>query len=63
MTQGVGFIPKIEQPLPKQAEKHTANSQWQFCNCGSCQRIRLNLEALPGRNIDYATYRHKDEKY
>ena len=44
-------------------EKHTADSKWQFCNCQSCQDIRFFIDAQPGTPIDYATYRHNDEKY
>lgn len=56
-------IEKVEPALPKPLEKHTADSKWQFCNCGTCQRMRMFIDALPGKPIDYATYRHRDEKY
>jgi hypothetical protein len=44
-------------------EKHTADSKWQFCRCETCQRRRKFIDGLPGTPIDYATFRHKDEKY
>ena len=59
----VGFILKIEQPLPNPLEKHTAESRWQFCNCETCQRKRVTLDSMPGEKINYATFRHKGENY
>ncbi len=47
----------------KPMEKHTADSKWQFCNCKSCQDKRYFLDSLPGPKIDFATFRHRDEKY
>jgi len=47
----------------KQLEKHTADSKWQFCNCRSCQDKRFLLDSLPGKPINYKTYRRKDEDY
>jgi hypothetical protein len=57
------ILEKVEQTLPNPLEKHTADSKWQFCNCGTCQRKRLALNALPGKKIDYATFRHVGENY
>lgn len=51
---GQGYVP---------FEKHTAESRWQFCNCQSCQDYRRLIERMPGKPIDFKTYRHKDEKY
>jgi oligoribonuclease (3'-5' exoribonuclease) len=62
---GHGHIGKI-LPVEREyapLEKHVAESKWQFCNCQSCQDRRFLLDSLPGTKIDYATYRHKDEKY
>jgi hypothetical protein len=59
----VGELPQVELELPNPIEKHTADSKWQFCNCKTCQTKRLTLDSLPGKPIDYATYRRKDEKY
>ena len=47
----------------KPLEKHVAESKWQFCNCLSCQNKRALLDSLPGKAIDYQTYRRKDERY
>jgi len=57
----VGELPQ-EVRLPG-LEPHTAESRWQFCMCGSCREKRRLLDMLPGKAIDYQTYRHKDEKY
>jgi len=62
MTKGeIGYFPPV--PVPNPLEKHTADSKWQFCNCETCQRKRMYLDSLPGPKIDYATFRHKDERY
>jgi len=47
----------------KPFEKHTAESVWQKCCCQSCQDMRFFIDAQPGTPIDYATYRHRDERY
>jgi hypothetical protein len=48
----------------KPFEEHTAESQWQYCNCRSCQDYRHLIEtAPPGTKFNFDTYRHKDEKY
>ena len=60
---GLPMIVKIEQSLVYPLEKHTADSKWQFCNCRSCQEIRGRLDSMSGPKIDYATYRHRDERY
>jgi hypothetical protein len=44
-------------------EKHTGDSKWQFCNCLTCQNKRCFLDGLPGKPIDYQTFRNKDERY
>ena len=51
------------QPEYLPMEKHVAESKWQFCNCKSCQDKRFLLDSLPGKPIDYATFRLKDERY
>ena len=57
-------VPVIPQRAETVAlEEHTADSRWQFCMCASCQDIRRRIEEAPGKPIDFATYRHKDEKY
>lgn len=58
-------LPTIEQPNYAYAplEKHTAESKWQFCNCKTCQDTRRRIEQAPGKDIDFKTYRRKDEKY
>lgn len=65
MEQGfkpIGMVAKSE-PDYKPLEVHTCDSKWQFCNCKSCQEYRFLIESMPGKPIDFATYRHKDEKY
>jgi len=47
----------------KPFERHTCDSKWQFCNCQSCQDMRFFIDRQPGTKIDYATYRHRDERY
>ena len=47
----------------KPIEKHTAESKWQFCNCETCQEKRFKLDNLPGKAINYKTFRLKDEDY
>lgn len=59
----VDFLRKHEPSLPNPLEPHRAESKWQFCNCGTCQRKRQTIDALPGQKLNYSTYRHKDEKY
>lgn len=54
---------KIFNMIARPAEEHTEDSKWQFCKCEHCQRKRRYLDSLPGMAIDYATFRHKDEKY
>jgi hypothetical protein len=49
--------------LGKLKEKHTADSKWQYCNCGTCQEKRNTLNNLPGPPIDYDKLRRKDEHY
>lgn len=46
-------------------ETHTADSQWQSCNCMSCQEKRRLIDSAPSEKgpIDFKTYRRKDEKY
>jgi len=62
MDRKIGTLAKAEPNyLPK--EKHTADSKWQFCNCESCQDKRFLLDSMPGKPIDYATFRLKDERY
>lgn len=63
MKPHLDVINRQEQSLPNPLEKHTAESHWQICNCASCQRFRMLIDSMPGKPIDYATYRHKDEKY
>lgn len=63
MRDTFDVLEKVEQTLPNPLEKHTADSKWQYCNCETCQRKRLTLDALPGKKIDYATFRHVGEKY
>ena len=58
-TIGILLVDREYAPL----EKHTAESKWQFCNCKTCQDKRRFLDGLPGERIDYATFRHRDEKY
>lgn len=58
------FIEKQGATLPNPLEVHTADSKWQFCNCESCQRRRMLIDATPGKKLDFATYRsNRDEKY
>jgi hypothetical protein len=61
MDYRVGELP--QEPRLPGLEKHTAESKWQFCMCGSCREKRRLLDMLPGKAIDYSTFRHKDEKY
>lgn len=45
-------------------EKHTADSQWQYCGCKSCQEVRYRIQsAPPGTKFDFDKFRHKDERY
>lgn len=51
-------------PTFEAKEKHTAESQWQYCGCVSCQEVRWRIEtAPPGGKFDFDKFRHKDEKY
>jgi len=61
--KGFPQIERQQATLPNPKEKHTADSKWQFCNCQSCQEIRMRIDSMPGVKFDYATYRHRDEKY
>lgn len=63
MKPHLDFIEQQGVTLPNPLEAHTADSKWQFCNCGSCQRRRKLIEDTPGTKIDFATYRKKDERY
>jgi hypothetical protein len=62
MRGHVGIV-MTEEEFELPIEKHTADSKWQFCKCKTCQRKRKYLDSLPGTPIDYATFRHKDERY
>ena len=62
MDRRIGMLPQ-EQREYKELEKHTADSKWQFCNCKSCQDKRFLLDSLPGKPINYKTFRLKDEDY
>lgn len=57
----VGMLVTDREYAPK--EKHVAESKWQTCNCQRCQDKRFFLDRAPGTPIDYATFRHRDEKY
>lgn len=60
-----GSVPYVEQETREYAplEKHVAESQWQTCNCKSCQDRRHLIDSRPGKPVDYAKYRRSDEKY
>ena len=55
--------PKVEGLEYKALEAHTADSKWQFCCCQTCQELRFKLDNMKGPKIDYAKYRHSDERY
>ena len=59
----MGAIVKSEPELLMPFEKHTADSKWQFCKCETCQKKRALLDSLPGKQIDYATFRLPGERY
>ena len=63
MEQGkIALIAKQELVLLP-IEVHVAESKWQFCNCETCQRKRNLLDSLPGKAVDYATFRLPGERY
>jgi hypothetical protein len=53
-------VPGLEY---KPLEKHMAESKWQFCNCQTCQEKRFKLDSMPGKKIDYSTFRLPGENY
>lgn len=59
----LGQLPHAEPDYVLPFETHTAESKWQFCKCRSCQDKRFLLDSLPGKPIDYATFRLPGEKY
>jgi hypothetical protein len=64
MKPHLDYSEKQGATLPNPLEVHTGESRWQFCNCESCQRRRMLIDSMPGKKVDFATYRsNKDEKY
>jgi hypothetical protein len=58
----IGYIEAAAELVGQ--EPHTADSQWQYCMCKSCQEVRLRIEsAPPGTKFDFDKFRHKDERY
>jgi hypothetical protein len=63
MAKGeIGFLTEGWKPT-EPLEKHVAESKWQYCMCRSCQYKRNYLDSLPGKKIDYNTFRNRDENY
>ena len=50
-------FPKVRGLEYKELEQHVAESKWQYCNCQTCQEKRFKLDSMPGKKIDYGTFR------
>lgn len=63
MKGQIDQLPSQKRDYALPLDEHTADSKWQFCNCRSCQDYRFLIESQPGKQVDFSTYRKKDEKY
>lgn len=52
-----------DETFPNPITEHVAESQWQSCDCRTCQSRRALIMSVPGSKFDFATFRHKDERY